>query len=273
MGQKVYKPIIKDGDHLVRSKEHPERVRGLSRDGDNKNQDIPEFEEVDLEDLREDNGSEKSVLTAQQKEIADQIGTILGTAILAGMVYVTEKQIKPWWQRKALPWLSDKMHKIVQKITGKDQKDDAVEVEVIDDRYPEVSERIDPIFKEMYYQMSEPEARQHVVNLIYHMLGMINEIRIISNSQISKESNSKEEAIKHQKESEQYLVSKVSENLNNLLSNEDLNLDLNTSKELMNLTGGGVYLNGTYMPVQPDKIKKAMLAIDENSKNKSGDSD
>lgn len=226
MGQKVYKPIIKDGDHLVRSKEHPDRVRGLSRDGNNKNPDIPEFEEVDLDDLQDDRNSANynGQLTRQQKEMADQIGTALGYAIIAGVFYVTEKQIKPWLRSKAVPWVSDKIHKLVQKITGKEQQDDAIEAEVVDDRYPEVSERIDPIFKEMYNQMSEPEARQHVVNLIYHMLGMINEIRIISNSQISKESNSEEEAIQHQKESERYLVSKVSENLNNLLSNKDLNL-------------------------------------------------
>lgn len=29
MGEKVYKPIVKDGDHLIRSKDNPDRVRGL----------------------------------------------------------------------------------------------------------------------------------------------------------------------------------------------------------------------------------------------------
>ena len=32
MGEKVYKPIVKDGDHLIRSKDNPDRVRGLTRD-------------------------------------------------------------------------------------------------------------------------------------------------------------------------------------------------------------------------------------------------
>ena len=47
MGDKVYKPIIKEGDHLLSSKETPGRVRGLTRDENNQNPDIIEWEEVD----------------------------------------------------------------------------------------------------------------------------------------------------------------------------------------------------------------------------------
>ena len=51
MGEKLYRPIIKDGDHLVRSSKNPNRVRGQSRDADNKNPDIVEWEEVDEDDV------------------------------------------------------------------------------------------------------------------------------------------------------------------------------------------------------------------------------
>lgn len=47
MGEKVYKPIVKDGDHLIRSKDNPDRVRGLTRDENNQNPDIIEWEEYD----------------------------------------------------------------------------------------------------------------------------------------------------------------------------------------------------------------------------------
>ncbi len=46
MGEKVYKPIVKDGDHLIRSKDNPDRVRGLTRDENNQNPDIIEWEET-----------------------------------------------------------------------------------------------------------------------------------------------------------------------------------------------------------------------------------
>ena len=32
MGEKVYRPILKEGDHLVRSKDNEGRVRGVSQD-------------------------------------------------------------------------------------------------------------------------------------------------------------------------------------------------------------------------------------------------
>ena len=44
MGEKVYKPIVKDGDHLIRSKDNPDRVRGLTRDKNNQNPDLIEWE-------------------------------------------------------------------------------------------------------------------------------------------------------------------------------------------------------------------------------------
>lgn len=45
MGEKVYKPIVKDGNHLIRSKDNPNRVRRLTRDENNQNPDIIEWEE------------------------------------------------------------------------------------------------------------------------------------------------------------------------------------------------------------------------------------
>ena len=49
MGEKLYRPILKDGDHLVKSKENEGRVRGISQDVNNKTTDIIEWEEVEIE--------------------------------------------------------------------------------------------------------------------------------------------------------------------------------------------------------------------------------
>ena len=40
MSEKHYRPIIKDGDHLVQSKKNSNRVIGQTRDAENKNPDI-----------------------------------------------------------------------------------------------------------------------------------------------------------------------------------------------------------------------------------------
>ena len=47
MGEKLYRPILDDGEELLHSKDNPERVRGLTRD-ENNNPGINEWEEVDI---------------------------------------------------------------------------------------------------------------------------------------------------------------------------------------------------------------------------------
>lgn len=51
MGEKLYRAKLKPGQHLVSSKENPNLKRGTSRDANNRNPDIPEFEEVDSDEF------------------------------------------------------------------------------------------------------------------------------------------------------------------------------------------------------------------------------
>ena len=100
-----------------------------------------------------------------------------------------------------------------------------------------------------------------MMRLIYHMLGMVNEIRIISNARIRKDCESEELCIERQNEAEKFLSERVAVGLDRLFSNENLHLDLNTSRELFSLTGGGVRLNGECVPVQAIKIDEVLKTI------------
>lgn len=100
-----------------------------------------------------------------------------------------------------------------------------------------------------------------MMRLVYHVLGVVNVIRIISNTRIRKDCKSEELCIEQQKKVEKFLSEKVAAVLDRLLSNGNLHLDLNTSRELFSLTGGGVWLNGEYVPVQAIKIDEALKAI------------
>lgn len=53
--------------------------------------------------------------------------------------------------------------------------------------------------------MDEEEAKAHMMRLVYHMLGVVNEIRIISNARIRKNCESEELCIERQKEAEKFL--------------------------------------------------------------------
>jgi hypothetical protein len=60
--------------------------------------------------------------------------------------------------------------------------------------------------------------------------------------------------------SEKFLTERVAMSLNRLLSDEKLAFDIKTSRELFGLMGGGVRLNGEYVPVEIPKVYEAILA-------------
>lgn len=281
MGEKIYKPIVKEGDHLIRSKDNPDRVRGLTRDENNQNPDIIEWEEYDVNDLRSDDYDpypyeERRVqLTPEQEEFAQQVGEALGAAIVAGGILLFREVISPWWKNTAWPWVKERGRSIKNTVIKKKEKKStkatiaAVKKETeLDRRLVEVSSQIDGAFEQLYFEMDEEETKAHVMRLVYYMLGMANEIRIISNVRIRKDSKSQELCIERQKEAKMFLSEKVATELDQLLSNENLRLDLNTSRELFSLTGGGVRLNGEYVPVQATKIDEALRAISISEQEK-----
>lgn len=273
MGEKVYKPIVKDGDHLIRSKDNPDRVRGLTRDENNQNPDIIEWEEYDLDDLMSDdykpcyNEETPVQLTPEQEELAQKAGEVLGTFVATVSIMFFREFLAPWLKNTAWPWVKEKGRSIKNAISGKkDNKPvSAKKAEKItakpDDQFAEVSLQIDRTFEQIRFDMTEEEAKAHIMILIYHMLGAANQIRIISNARISESCETESLRIERQKEAEKFLSNKVAIELDSILSNKDLHLDLNTSRELFSLTGGGVRLNGEYVPVQAVKISEALKAI------------
>lgn len=90
---------------------------------------------------------------------------------------------------------------------------------------------------------------------------MVNEIRIISNARIKKDCESERMCIERQQEAEKFLSEKVAAGLDQLPSNENLRLDLNTLREIFSLTGGRVRLNGEYVPVQAIKIDEVLKTV------------
>lgn len=67
--------------------------------------------------------------------------------------------------------------------------------------------------KYFYFELDEEKAKVHMMRLVYHMLDIVNEIRIISNARIRKDYKSKEMYIERQKEADKFLVEKVAANL------------------------------------------------------------
>lgn len=274
MGEKLYRPVISDRQHLVNSTKTPGRVRGLARDENNKNPDIPEWEEVEIED-RYDNTINESYLdeeyrpqlSPEEEKLAQEIGV----AIAVGSLYLIQNVIIPWWIDTAWPWICERQKNVRftlqrkrRQQKGKKRKKHIVRNATV--QLPDVSAPIDIAFDQLYFDMDTDEAQQHMLKIIYHMIELAKEIRIMSNVRIKQESKTKKESIEGQKIAEQYLTTKVSDTINKLLSDERLSLDIGTSKEIFSLVGGGIRINGEYVPVEAEKVRKAIC--DKNIKIK-----
>lgn len=269
MSEKYYKPILKEGDHLVRSSKNPDRVRGQSRDENNKNPDIVEWEEVEVENQYDYQPIPYEDRQVQLSPEEERLAREIGEALAAGIEWTFRNVVAPWWKRTAWPWIKDKAKETVVHLKGK-KKTKAEEI--LEEKEKRqlfgsepaqlvtVSSQIDEAFERFYFEMDEEEAKQHVLNILFHMLEIANEIRIMSNAQIRRECESEEQYLERMKASERYLTEKVAKNINRLLSNESLAIDLQTSRELFGLMGGGVRLNGEYVPVELPKVYEAILA-------------
>lgn len=270
MSEKYYRPILKDGDHLVRSSKNPDRVRGQSRDANNKNPDIVEWEEVEIEDYSDYDYQpipyeERQVqLSPEEERLAQEIGT----ALAAGTVWILGNVVAPWWKRTAWPWIKGKVRETVSLIKGEkklkaEQVLEAKKSQTVfsnSTQLATVSAQIDDAFEQFRIDMDEEEAKQHILNILFHMLEIANEIRILSNAQIRRECENEEQYLERVNASEKFLTERVAMNLNRLLSDEKLAFDIKTSRELFGLMGGGVRLNGEYVPVEIPKVYEAILA-------------
>ena len=277
MGEKLYRPILKDGDHLVQSKNNPDRVRGQSRDANNKNPDLIEWELVEVEeqpDYEPIPYDERQVqLTPEEERLAREIGE----ALAAGTVWLIGNVVVPWWKKSAWPWVKGKFQDTVSIIKGEtkikameivtEDKKDGQKVQIKGSQLSSVSSQIDSAFEQFKFYMDEAEAKEHMLKIIFHLLEIANEIRIMSYSQIKRECGSKEQYLERVRASESYLTERVASNIDRLLSEDKLCIDVKTSKELFGLMGGGIRINGEYVPVELTKVYEAILAQDDAPKN------
>lgn len=272
MGEKLYRPILKDGDHLVQSTKNPDRVRGQSRDANNKNPDLIEWEPVEVEEQSDYEPipyEDRQVqLTPEEERLAREIGE----ALAAGTVWLIGNVVVPWWKKSAWPWVKGKFRDTVSIIKGEAQikaaqivtedKKQAAKKSVNASQLSSVSSQIDSAFEQFQFDMDENEAKEHMLKIVFHLLEIANEIRIMSNSQIKRECESEEQYLERVKASESYLTERVASNIDKLLSDDKLCIDVKTSKELFGLMGGGIRINGEYVPVELTKVHEAILAQD-----------
>lgn len=275
MGEKLYRPILKDGEHLVNSKKNEGRFRGISQNENNRTTDIPEWEEVEIEDQTyyyedEDYALQHVELTPEQQQLAMMIGAALAEVVIYGAISLNEHVIQPWWHNSAKPWISgrisdvkqvlfnkEKTSKIIKKKNASNQNSELIDVQTNE----QIDVIMDKAFDNIQFDMSTGEAKEHIMKLIYHMLGIAHEIKILCNSRIADQFENEDMRLENQEKAEKLLTKKVADNINALLSDGKLQLDASTSKKLFSLLGGGIIINEEYIPVETEKIGLAINSI------------
>lgn len=192
---------MKDGDHLVRSTKNPERVRGQSRDANNKNPDIIEWEEVEVDEYY---NYEPISYDDRQVELTPEEEWLVDVGI-----WVIETKVAPWVKDTAWPWIKEKGKSAFSFVKNKKKNKQVIEEgeytvsEVIEPvQFNNVSTYIDEAFEHVYVDMDEQEIKDHILKVIYHMLEIANEIRILSNAQIRKSCESEKQYLNRVKETE-----------------------------------------------------------------------
>ena len=271
MGEKLYRPILQEGDHLVKSNKNKGRVRGISQDKNNKTTDIVEWEEVEVEGQTYGYESQQVELTSEQQRNAEMIGVVIAAGVIYGAVKLNERVIRPWWCNCAKPWidsvLSDASRmffgetKDAEVLERREDKSNRTSNFITNKNNSQIDSMMDQVLNSLQFNMSTEEAKKHMMNLIYHMLGIAYEIKMLSNSRIADQIADENIRIENQAKAENFLVEKVADNINRLLSDKTLQLDESTSQRIFNLLDGGIRINEEYIPVKKEKIKELIHLV------------
>ena len=242
------KIIIPDGQHLVRSKNNPDLFRGISFDANNQNPHIPEIKLVSTGD------------TAKTFLIKLAIG--VGFSIVGGVA----KSLTD----KAIDWVfdnhinNDKGEKAQQNLQSNDSN--SVEIETLDPEIIITNELA--VQYQSFFDLSPEEFEDCVLDIIYHMIAIANDMRFLANKRIFQEAKNEEQFKQLKSEYKRSLVNGLAANLDHLLSADNLVFDEATNQKLNDLLGGGFTKDGQYFPVKFKKVNDAMYMLAEKKSGK-----
>lgn len=163
-----------------------EELEGLPRIKKNKNTDIVEWEEVDLDDFiygyansqsgysePEYSEPEPRELSPAEQELMNAISTLLVKVVEVGVAELHEHVIKPWWNQRGEPWVKNKIDLVREKFKKKKREDSTVrnnKTDLKQDNVEVVSvspvEKNSIIFDEkIFSEMSTEEVEEHLLKL------------------------------------------------------------------------------------------------------------
>lgn len=182
MGEKVYRPVLNDDEHLLRSSENPDRVRGLSRDESNENPNIPEWEEVDIDELKDESPS----ATSNSDVNATAVTLLIGAGIAIGIgLSKAYPHVKKWVTETATPNAKHLWNKVRGKSDTVESSQANVSVVEIE---PETSKStvlsMDTAFNEYKENISSAEAQKELLEAFFLYLASVQKMRRVANANV-----------------------------------------------------------------------------------------
>ena len=227
MFKNIYRPILDDDHHLVNSKKNPDRVRGLSRNSDNKDQRIPEWKSAWNE-----------LITAILGALL--IGTILG-AILKEPFIKSMNGIKNWF-RGLLRRQSKKQEQLCDLTTDVDYSSTVTN----DD--------------DVKFFMTPSEYNNNIINYIQNRIALAQKEYIMQRAVIVG-SDSEPALVGHKVNAiGNELANSLSAELNTIQAKHADYLTDRTKSEIESLLGGGYFKEGCYVPISINKILRELVS-------------
>jgi hypothetical protein len=266
MGEKLYRAKLKPGQHLVSSKENPNLKRGTSRDANNRNPDIPEFEEVDSDEFVESSRdpyydseqatfpNEESHLTPAEQELARILAEAVVNALVEGTEELLQSKVLPWWANTAWPALKqqttsfkDKLSSGIKQITVRKKlshaKASLKPSEIADSNSTSIAAVNQPMGEDSYTRIMSLAVQARKAGMAkINQENLTDDARAVRLSQF-----------------DALLSQQVSLELNQILSRPQLRLQESTASRILSATGGGIILNNVYQPVDEKKVQSALL--------------
>ncbi|GDZ34938.1 hypothetical protein MCC02031_16370 [Bifidobacteriaceae bacterium MCC02031] len=182
MGEKIYKPILNDDEHLLRSSENPNRVRELSRDENNENPDIPEWEEVNLDELKDYSSNPTSDSVGEGVAIAMLVGTGIAIGIGVSKAY---PHVKKWVTETVAPKAKHLWHKVHGESNKVEISQTNVSILEMDcESSDSTALSMDTAFNEYKENISSEEAQRELLEAFILYLASAQKVRRVANANV-----------------------------------------------------------------------------------------
>ena len=217
--------------------------------------------------------SSSSLNDASAQDVGRMIGLIVGVAFVIAEVIVTSPPVQRWWRDRVTPtlkrWFSRRTRSTPERGPG-------VPLAISGSRPPareatvdEFSREVDDAVSALGEPMTSEEAQRRLAALLAAAAFIADQMRALSGARIDDQGSlaSLHRAI------DQLSTEQVTNAVNRMLESDSTLLDERTSAAFLDVFGGGVTVEGVYVPLENRRVSEALRLPELSALTERDDSD